>query len=90
MRMYWETDDEVILQGTDYRDKDLLGLMRCGKSPFDGIWDSMCLIQEIEECLNVQVVDIPRVYNGRYNYVSKTSTVYGIVLLTETEPRGFI
>ncbi|CEJ91177.1 hypothetical protein VHEMI06908 [[Torrubiella] hemipterigena] len=68
MRMYWETDDEVILQGTDYRDKDLLGLMRCGKSPFDGIWDSMRLIQEIEECLNVQVVDIPRVYNGRYNY----------------------
>lgn len=56
--------------GSDFDGKQLLALVRSGNSPFHGAWDINLLIQEIEENLDTQVVDIPKLYNGSNNYVS--------------------
>lgn len=59
-----------MLDGSQYDGKQLLTLVRDGKSPFQGLWDVNLLIHEIEEHTNTQVVDIPVVDKGSNNYVS--------------------
>lgn len=54
---------------TDFDGKNLLTLIRTGRSPFHGVWDVNLLIREIEENLDTQVIDIPFFYNGSNNYV---------------------
>ena len=55
---------------SDFDGKQLLNLVRSGKSPFHGVWDVNLLIREVEENLGAQVVDIPDVSRGSNNYVS--------------------
>lgn len=59
--------------GSDFDGQHLLSLVRSGNSPFHDVWDVNLLVREIEENLGVQVIDIPRTYNGSNNYVSPKS-----------------
>ncbi|KAM3463499.1 hypothetical protein MY5147_009653 [Beauveria neobassiana] len=66
--MYYKDPWPVMPDGTKFDGKQLLGLVRSGKSPFDGAWDVNLLIQELEENLGAAVTDIPFVYSGSNNY----------------------
>ncbi|KAK3987618.1 hypothetical protein QBC44DRAFT_270819 [Cladorrhinum sp. PSN332] len=66
--MYYGDDWPSMPDGTPYDGKNLLELVRSGKSPFDGVWDVKLLIQEIEEKLNTQITGIPAVSKGSNNY----------------------
>lgn len=67
---YCGDDWPVMVDGSKYDGKQLLALVREGKSPFQGAWDVNLLIEEIEEKLNTKVLDIPMVYDGANYYVS--------------------
>ncbi|KAK4185042.1 hypothetical protein QBC35DRAFT_517184 [Podospora australis] len=56
--MYYGDDWPLMPDGTPYDGKKLLGLVRSGKSPSDGI----------EEKLNTQITGIPTVSKGSHNY----------------------
>ncbi|KAJ2903737.1 uncharacterized protein MKZ38_009389 [Zalerion maritima] len=66
--MYIDDDWPKMPDGSDFDGKQLLALVRSGKSPFHGVWDVNLLIQEIEENLDTQVIDIPATYKGSNNY----------------------
>lgn len=68
--LYYGDEWPKMPDGTDYDGKDLLNLLRDGKSPFADVWDVNLLIREIEEHLNTKVVDIPFIYHGANSYVS--------------------
>lgn len=68
--MYDHDEWPEMPDGNEYDGKQLLTLVRIGKSPFYGLWDVNLLIQEIEENLNTQVIDIPVISKGSNNYVS--------------------
>jgi hypothetical protein len=68
--MYIDDDWPKMPDGSDFDGKQLLALVRSGKSPFHGVWDVNLLIQEIEENLDTQMIDIPAIYKGSNNYVS--------------------
>lgn len=59
----------AMTDGSKYDGKNLLTLVREGKSPFQGAWDVNLLIREIEEKLNTKVVDMPMLYDGANYYV---------------------
>ncbi|KAL7949658.1 3-hydroxybutyryl-CoA dehydratase [Trichoderma barbatum] len=65
---YFRDDWPKMADGTDYDRKQLLDLVRNGKSPFSDVWDVNQLIQEIEEHPDTTVVDIPHVYDGANCY----------------------
>ncbi|EHK44130.1 hypothetical protein TRIATDRAFT_265731 [Trichoderma atroviride IMI 206040] len=54
--------------GMDFDGRHLLVFVREGKSPFHNQWDVNLLLQEIEKNLDVQVDDIPYVYQGSNCY----------------------
>ncbi|KAE9967859.1 hypothetical protein BLS_006144 [Venturia inaequalis] len=58
----------VMPDGSEYDGKQLLTLVRDGRSPFRGAWEVNLLIREIEEKLDTKVVDIPMVYDGANYY----------------------
>ncbi|KAK4225993.1 hypothetical protein QBC38DRAFT_481553 [Podospora fimiseda] len=66
--MYYGDDWPSMPDGTPYDGKNLLELVRSGKSLFDGVWDVKLLIQEIEEKLKTQITGIPAVHKGSNNY----------------------
>lgn len=70
--MYCEEDSTSDLRCTNFQGKDLVGLIRCGTSPYDGTWDAHLLLRDIEENLGTEVVNIPCVYTGRKNYVGSS------------------
>jgi hypothetical protein len=74
--MAWRDEWPLMLNGESYDGKNLLTLIRAGKSPFQGVWDVQLLIREIEENLNTQVVDIPFTDKGSNNYVNMSSTLH--------------
>lgn len=59
----------TMADGSKYDGKQLITLVREGKSPFQGAWDVNLLIREIEEKLDAKIVDIPMLYNGANYYV---------------------
>ncbi|KAK4229195.1 hypothetical protein QBC38DRAFT_535203 [Podospora fimiseda] len=65
--MYYGDEWSSMFDGTPYDGKNLLGLVRSGKSPFNGVWDVKLLIQEIEK-LNTKITGIPIVNKGSNNY----------------------
>ncbi|KAG6826446.1 hypothetical protein H0H93_016496 [Arthromyces matolae] len=67
--------------GSKFDGKDLLTLVRSGKSPFDGAWDANLLIQEIEQNLHARVVDILTINTGAnfYGFHLKMSNAKDIV-----------
>lgn len=76
--MYLEDDWPKMPDGTDFDGKQLLCLIRSGKSPF--AWDVNLLVREIEEKLGTEVVDIPFMYSGSNNYVSSPNVHLGYQL----------
>lgn len=68
--MYDHDEWPKMPDGNDFDGKQLLTLVRCGNSPFHGLWDVNLLIREIEENLDAQVIDIPVISKGSNNYVS--------------------
>lgn len=58
-----------------YDGRNLLRLIRDGRSPFADRWDVNLLIREIEDKLATQVVDIPIITIGSNNYVSLSTSV---------------
>ncbi|KAJ5093225.1 hypothetical protein N7456_009086 [Penicillium angulare] len=64
----WRDDWPSTPDGNQYDGKNLLTLVRDGKSPFQEIWDVNLLIQEIEEHTDTQVIDILVVDKGSNNY----------------------
>lgn len=50
--------------------KHLATLAYSGNSPFQGVWDIILLIQEIEKHTHTKVTEIPFVDKGSNNYVS--------------------
>lgn len=66
---YCGDDWPVMPDGSEYDGKQLLTLVREGRSPFQGDWDVNLLIEEIEEKLSTRVLDIPMVYDGANYYV---------------------
>lgn len=69
MSEYMQDDWPKMPNGEDYDGKQLLTLLRDGKSPFQGLWDVNLLIREVEESLDTQVIDIPMISKGSNNYV---------------------
>jgi hypothetical protein len=67
--MGWRDEWPLMENGQPYDGKNLMQLIRDGKSPFQDVWDVNLLIQEIEEKLDTKVVDIPYVGKGSNNYV---------------------
>ncbi|KND87198.1 hypothetical protein TOPH_08182 [Tolypocladium ophioglossoides CBS 100239] len=65
---YIDDDWPTMPDGSEFDGKELLALVRSGKSPFHGAWDVNLLIREIEENLGAQVIEIPAVTNGSNNY----------------------
>lgn len=68
--MYWRDEWPVMEDGSQYDGKELLRLVRGGKSPFAKVWNVENLIQEIEEKLVTQVTEILIINKGSNNYVS--------------------
>lgn len=68
--MYWEDDWPSMSDGSKYDGKHLYTLVRSGDSPFQGVWDFILLIQEIEKHTHTKVTEIPFVDKGSNNYVS--------------------
>ena len=68
--VYFVDEWPKLPDGSDWDGKQLLTLVRSGKSPFHGAWDVNILIRKIEENLAAEVIDIPCVYEGANNYVS--------------------
>ncbi|MCJ1355611.1 MAG: hypothetical protein MMC33_005603 [Icmadophila ericetorum] len=66
--VYFVDEWPKLPDGSDWDGKQLLTLVRSGKSPFHGAWDVNILIREIEENLAAEVIDIPCVYEGANNY----------------------
>ncbi|KAF5228165.1 hypothetical protein FAUST_11284 [Fusarium austroamericanum] len=66
--MHWRDESPVDSSGCKYDGKNLLDLVRSGKSPFDGVWDVNLLIREVEENLATKVTDIPIMTKGSNNY----------------------
>lgn len=62
--------------GSKFDGKDLLSLIRSGKSPFRGDWHVNLLVREIEEHLQAEVIDISQVTKGCNNYVSPGIDAY--------------
>ncbi|KAJ5915585.1 hypothetical protein N7466_011518 [Penicillium verhagenii] len=63
-----QDDWPAMADGSQYDGKQLITLVREGKSPFQGLWNVNLLIQEIEKHIGSQVVDIPAVEKGSNNY----------------------
>ena len=61
--------------GCNYDGRNLLRLIRDGRSPFADRWDVNLLIREIENKLATHVVDIPTITVGSNNYVSLSPPV---------------
>ncbi|KAE9971124.1 hypothetical protein EG328_005823 [Venturia inaequalis] len=57
-----------MADGSKYDGKQLLTLVREGRSPFQGAWDVNLLIEEMEEKLSTRILDIPMVYDGANYY----------------------
>ena len=70
--VYIEDDWPTMPDSRDFDGKDLLVLVRSGKSPFHKDWDVNLLIREIEENLDTRVIDIPAISKGSNNYVSSS------------------
>jgi hypothetical protein len=68
--MGWRDEWPSMSDGSEYNGKQLLNLVRNGKSPFCGVWDVRLLIREIKDNLNTQLTDIPIVNKGSNSYVS--------------------
>ncbi|KAJ9197698.1 hypothetical protein DTO164E3_5552 [Paecilomyces variotii] len=66
--MSFRDDWPKMPDNNDFDGKQLLALVRSGKSPFHGVWDVNLLIREVEENLGAKVIDIPVVYKGSNNY----------------------
>jgi hypothetical protein len=71
--MYYKDYWPKMPDGEDFDGKHLLTLVCNGQSPFEQVWNINLLIQEIESHLRTTVVDIPVVYSGSNNYVSRYS-----------------
>ena len=67
---YCGDDWPLVADGSDYDGKDLLKLVREGKSPFKNDWDVELLLQEVDSVLKSKVHDIVIVTEGSNNYVS--------------------
>lgn len=65
----------TMADGRDYDGRNLLRLIRDGRSPFADRWDVNLLIREIQDKLATQVVDIPVVTFGSNNYVILSTPV---------------
>ena len=70
MIMYYCDDWPEMPDGSTFDGKQLLTLVRSGKSPMSRVWDVNLLIREIEEILGSEVIDIPTVTKGSNFYVS--------------------
>jgi hypothetical protein len=68
----------ITADGRDYDGRNLLWLIRDGRSPFADRWDVNLLIREIEDKLATQVVDIPTITIGSNNYVSLSTPVAAV------------
>lgn len=67
--MYILDESPKLPDGSRFDGKDLLQLLRSGKSPFHGAWDVNVLKEEVEHNLHAQVIDMPFVSMGSNYYV---------------------